>query len=31
MMGKRLVRRRLESIVVREERKLVISKFHQKP
>jgi hypothetical protein len=30
MMGKRLVRRKLESLVVREER-MVISKLHQKP
>jgi hypothetical protein len=31
MMGKRLGQRRLESLVVREERELVISKLHQKP
>jgi hypothetical protein len=31
MMSKRLVGRRLESVVVREERRLVISKLHQKP
>jgi hypothetical protein len=31
MMGKHLVWRKLESLVVREERKLVISKLHQKP
>jgi hypothetical protein len=31
MMGKRLARRRLESVMVREERRLVISKLHQKP
>jgi hypothetical protein len=31
MMGKHLVHRKLESLVVREERKLVISKLHQKP
>jgi hypothetical protein len=30
-MGKRLGWRRLESLVVREERRLVISKLHQKP
>jgi hypothetical protein len=30
-MGKHLGRRRLESLVVREEKKLVISKLHQKP
>jgi hypothetical protein len=31
MMGRRLVQRRFENAVVREERKLVISKLHQKP
>jgi hypothetical protein len=31
MMGKHLVRRRLDSVVVREERRLVISELHQKP
>jgi hypothetical protein len=31
MMGKQLVRRNLESVVVREERRFVISKLHQKP
>jgi hypothetical protein len=31
MMGKHLAQRRFESAVVREERKLVISKLHQKP
>jgi hypothetical protein len=31
MMGKHLVHKRLESVVVREERRLVISKLHQKP
>jgi hypothetical protein len=31
MMGKSLVRRKLESVLVREERRSVISKLHQKP
>jgi hypothetical protein len=31
MKGKCLVRRRFDSVVVREERRLVISKLHQKP
>jgi hypothetical protein len=31
MVGKHLAQRRLESAVVREDKKLVISKLHQKP
>jgi hypothetical protein len=31
MMGKRLAQRRLESVVVRKERRLMISKLRQKP
>jgi hypothetical protein len=31
MIGKRLDQRMLESVVVREERRLVISNLHQKP